>query len=351
MKIAVYTIALNEEKFVERWFNSVREEADLVLIADTGSTDRTVEIAKSLGIEVHSIAVRPWRFDVARNVSLALIPEDVDYCIQLDMDEVLRPGWRAELELALAAGATRPRYEYIWSWNSDGTPAYEFSGSKIHSRFGYVWKHAIHELPTADRIQEVYFETKIVMEHHPDSTKSRSQYLPLLELDAKENPHDDRSAFYLAREYYFQGRPAESIVEFKRYLALASSWWPPERATAMRFLAKLEPESTEVWLRLAIDQAPGRREALVDLANHFHLQQMWQESLLFAELALAITEKPLDYACEADPWGFLPYDLAAIANHNLQEPTKALRYGSKALELATPEHAERLENNLAFYVS
>ncbi len=351
MRIAVYTIALNEEKFVERWFNSIRDEADLAIIADTGSTDRTVEIAKDLGISVHSIAVRPWRFDVARNVSLALIPEDIDYCVQLDMDEVLRPGWRAELEKALAAGATRPRYEYIWSWNSDGTPGYEFSGSKIHSRFGYVWKHAIHELPTADRIEEIYFETKIVMEHHPDNSKSRSQYLPLLELDAKENPHDDRSAFYLAREYYFQGRSAESIVEFKRYLGMPSSWWPPERATAMRYLAKLEPDAAEVWLRLAIDQAPGRREAIVDLANHFHLAQMWEECLYFAEKALQIVEKPLDYACEADPWGFLPYDLAALANHNLNDPQKALYFGTKAIEFATPEHKDRLAQNLSFYVS
>ena len=52
MKIAVYTISKNEEKHVERWYNSTKE-ADFHLLADTGSTDRTVEIARNLGITVY----------------------------------------------------------------------------------------------------------------------------------------------------------------------------------------------------------------------------------------------------------------------------------------------------------
>ena len=50
MKIAVYTIALNEEKFVERWYESAKD-ADYLMIADTGSTDKTKRIAKKLGIK------------------------------------------------------------------------------------------------------------------------------------------------------------------------------------------------------------------------------------------------------------------------------------------------------------
>ena len=97
MKIAVYTIAKNEEQFVKKWYNSAKE-ADYLLIADTGSTDNTIELAKKLGINVVSIAINPWRFDDARNASLALLPTDITYCIQLDMDEVLVEGWRQELE-------------------------------------------------------------------------------------------------------------------------------------------------------------------------------------------------------------------------------------------------------------
>ena len=97
MKIAVYTIAKNEEKFVERWAKSC-EEADYRLIVDTGSSDNTLLTAAKYGIEVGSISISPWRFDDARNAALALLPDDIDMCIALDMDEILVPGWRKELE-------------------------------------------------------------------------------------------------------------------------------------------------------------------------------------------------------------------------------------------------------------
>ena len=46
-KVCVYAISKNEEKFVERWFNSIKE-ADEIYVLDTGSTDKTVKILKKL---------------------------------------------------------------------------------------------------------------------------------------------------------------------------------------------------------------------------------------------------------------------------------------------------------------
>src|ERR1700719_472229 len=99
MKIAVYTIARNEAAHAERWANSA-VDADYRIVADTGSTDDTVERLTKAGVTVHRIAIRPWRFDDARNAAMALIPADVDVCLSMDMDEYLSPGWRSELEAA-----------------------------------------------------------------------------------------------------------------------------------------------------------------------------------------------------------------------------------------------------------
>ena len=43
MKVCVYAISKNEEKFAERWAKSMRE-ADEIYVLDTGSRDKTVEI-------------------------------------------------------------------------------------------------------------------------------------------------------------------------------------------------------------------------------------------------------------------------------------------------------------------
>ena len=144
MKVAIYTIALNERQFVDTWFEAAKG-ADYLLIADTGSTDGTVERARELGINVVDVRVRPWRFDDARNAALAALPIDIDMCISLDMDEVIVPNWRELLEPAWERGVTRPRYKHIWSFNEDGTPGLEFSYDHIHARTGYLWRHPVHE--------------------------------------------------------------------------------------------------------------------------------------------------------------------------------------------------------------
>src|SRR5437899_2209749 len=57
LKVAVYTIALNESANVERWASSA-VDADYRIVADTGSTDGTVERLTAAGVTVHRITVR-----------------------------------------------------------------------------------------------------------------------------------------------------------------------------------------------------------------------------------------------------------------------------------------------------
>ena len=172
MKIAVYTISKNEDKHVERWYESSKE-ADYHILADTGSTDRTVELARELGITVVPIWVSPFRFDDARNASLAVVPQDADYCIALDVDEVLAPGWRKHLEDAHAKGIDRPSYRRIEAFNDDGSVATEFDGFKVHRRNGIRWHYPIHEVPhwyadTEESRKKFGFE----IHHRQDKTKS-----------------------------------------------------------------------------------------------------------------------------------------------------------------------------------
>lgn len=344
MKVAIYTIALNERQFVDRWYESAKD-ADYLLIADTGSNDGTPQRARELGINVIDIKVSPWRFDDARNAALAALPEDIDMCISLDMDELVTPNWREPLEKAWKKGLTRPKYKHIWSWNEDGTPGLEFSYDHVHARKGYRWKHPVHETLYSYGIDEVQgwmdgFETH----HHPDPTKSRSQYLPLLAMSVKEDPYNDRNAFYYGRELFFYGRYQEAAAELKRHLSLPTAAWPPERAASMRYIAKSLPDEAERWYRDAINQAPGRREPFVDLANLYYEAQAWEQCLKASEDALAIKEKPLEYLCEAEAWGERPHDLAAIAAYNLGQFEKALFHAGEAVKINPRD--ERLQNNL-----
>lgn len=344
MKIAVYTIAKNEDKFVERWHNSACD-ADSLHILDTGSNDNTVTAARDLGIDVHVFKINPWRFDKARNLSLDMIPENIDRCIALDMDEVLVEGWREKLE-SVSLDITRPRYEYTWSWESEGVPGIQYGADKIHSRHGYRWKHPVHEVLIREGGEETQAWCDVKIHHHPDDTKSRSQYLPLLELAVKEDPDDDRNAHYLAREYYFNNKHEKAEAEFHRHLSLPRAKWKAERAQSYRYLYKITKDP--VMLAMAAIEDPARREPHVDLAFHHYELGNWGQSYAAAETALTVKDRPLEYLVEPYAWGALPYDLAAIAAHNLGIRDKAVFYGEEAVKLSPND--DRLIDNLMYYL-
>jgi tetratricopeptide (TPR) repeat protein len=94
-------IARDEEAFLPRCLESVRGVADRVVVVDTGSTDRTAEIAREHG----AIVVRhEWDddFAAARNAALEHVSEG--YVLVLDADEVLAPGAGAVLRRAVRKG-------------------------------------------------------------------------------------------------------------------------------------------------------------------------------------------------------------------------------------------------------
>lgn len=344
MKIAVYTIALNEEQFVERWYESAKD-ADYLMIADTGSTDHTIDLATSLGIKVHRISIKPWRFDDARNAALSLLPDDIDMCVSLDMDELLVEGWREALE-GINEHTTRPRYEYTWNFVGD-RPGLQFSGEHIHSRHGYRWKHPVHEILVADRITEVQERIDLEIHHKADETKSRGQYLPLLELSVREEPLDSRNAFYYARELYFHNRFEESIQEFRRYLELPTSLWPAERGAAYRYMAEMDPENAREHLLQSLKEDPNRRESLVELAYVAYSKEDWPNVIHWCEAALKQTERPMDYLSQERGWGPLVHDLYSIALYHKGNEQEAVKQVKKALDMDPTN--QRLIGNLLYF--
>jgi len=348
LKICVYTITKNEEMFIKRWASSAKD-ADLLLIADTGSTDRTVEIAKECGVQTHNICITPWRFDHARNASIALIPRDIDICICLDADEIMEPGWREEIERVWTPGTTHLRYKFDWSCGI------VFYSEKIHARHGYYWHHPCHEHIRADlRIQEVWAHTDFMLiTHHPDPSKSRGHYMETLELSVKEDPHCPRNAFYYARELYFYGRHQDAIDALDRYLKMPEATWVNDRCYAMRIMGECYQAlnnhySAEACFHRAAAEAPHTREPWVSLARLYYDQNKWPESYGAAMRALSITHRELVYTTEEASWGYLPHDFAAIAAWNMGLKEIAAEQGRLALELA-PED-DRLKENLSWYL-
>jgi len=345
MKIAVYAICKNEEQFAKRFCDSARD-ADLIVVADTGSTDGTAQALRDNGAVVHEICVTPWRFDRARDAALALVPSDVDVCVSLDLDEVMEPGWREEIERVWEEGTTRLRYKFDWGCGI------AFFYEKIHARHGYHWHHPCHEYPVPDkRIVEKYAHTDaLLVRHLPDNTKSRGQYMDLLQLAVEEDPRCPRNAFYYARELTFKLRWEEAVQALQRYLDMPEATWANERCYAMRLLGAAHEELGRdgmQWHRRACAEAPNTREPWCELATLCYRRGMWEECYAAATNALRVGSKEHVYTMDPAVWGPRPHDLAAIAAHHLGMKERAVRHGQDAVDLDPND--ERLRGNLEFY--
>ncbi len=200
MKVAVYTIALDEEPQVDKYLASVAD-ADLVVVSDTGSTDGTIPALRAGGATVHEISVAPFRWEVARNASLSLVPGDVDVCLVLDLDDTLDPGWRDALESGWNDDATIGRYRYVADQLPDGSDGSSYWGNRIHVRHGYRWVHPCYELLVADRIEESMVWLDITMRSGRDQTKHRNNIEGLL-LSRQESPDDPMPSRYRCRSYW-----------------------------------------------------------------------------------------------------------------------------------------------------
>lgn len=346
-KVCVYAICKNEAKFIERWVESMKE-ADEIYVLDTGSTDDSMEIFKRLGVHAKSEIITPWRFDVARNKSLELVPLDTDICVCTDLDEVFEPGWRHKLESRWNENTDKIKYNYNWSFDEYGHPATTFYIEKIHRRNGYFWHHPVHEVLNVKENEISVLAPEITLNHYPDQEKSRGSYLPLLEISVREDPMDDRNMHYLGREYMYYGKWNESIDTLIKHLNLPTAKWDAERCASMRFIARDylnlgRKKEAEMWLKEAIKEASYLRESYVELAQLYTDEKRYQEAYDLLTKAFLIKEKAPIYINEAFAWNDYIYELMGIVSYYLKLYPESLFNFKKAIEINPNE--ERIQKN------
>lgn len=348
MKICVYAISKNEEKFVKRWYESMKE-ADEIYVLDTGSTDNTVEELQKLGVNVKQEIISPWRFDLARNRSLELVPLDTNICVCTDLDEVFVKGWRNELEKYWLEDTTDARYNYNWLLDENNNPKVNFYIEKIHCRNDHTWTHPVHEVLTyTGKNKKITTIDSITVNHYPDNTKSRSSYLPLLELSVKEAPEDDRNTHYLGREYMYNQRWDDCIKMLKKHLSLPTATWKDERAASMRFIArsyknKKEFKKAKIWYQKAYHEAPHLRDALVERALLAYEENNYTDIEKYCLKALQITTHPKSYINETFSWDNTIYDLLSLAYYYKKKYLLSLYFVNLAISM-NPTDKRLLEN-------
>ena len=97
--ISVIILTFNEEKHIARCINSLITFTDKIFIIDSGSTDKTVEIAENLGAKV---AVNPWiNYATQFNFGIENNPFETTWLMRMDADEYVLPELSNEINQKL----------------------------------------------------------------------------------------------------------------------------------------------------------------------------------------------------------------------------------------------------------
>lgn len=349
-KICVYAICKNEEAFIDKWFETV-SDADLIVVLDTGSKDGSVKKLQSKGVHVYEQEIIPFRFDIARNKALEYIPDDIDICVSIDLDETLEKGWKEKLINNWKDDTTIASFTLNDSFYKDGSPNKQYQVQRAHTKENYFWKYPVYEklcCNVKEKEHEIHIPN-IEINHEPNLLKPKPNYLEFLELALKENPVEENLSFMLGKEYYSCKMYSKCIEQLTNYLKLPNALLNEQRSAAMRLIGTCYKEKGDLntakqWIYKSISECPNIKEPYVYMARIGYSENDWPLVFAMINESMNITKRNNSYLLEEDCWGYEPYDLGAISTFQLELYKQSLEFASVAYEMC-PENI-RLKNNL-----
>lgn len=361
LKICVYAICKNEEKFVDRWVSAMIDEADYVVVLDTGSTDSTVEKLKAyepfVTVKQYDYFKESgiFRFDRARNDSMKLIPNDVDICAVFDLDQVPQKGWSNIVREEIANGNKEVR-GYIVDHNDAGEEVNRWESRNVHVNDPFfIWTKVIHEgieYYGKDKSYPIIFREDFVINHYPDNHKDRTLYKTLLEYACKEYPTDPYYAIYLGIELERRYSKEDACKAFRR--ALSECIFDNSKDIEYQIcinLAMITDSADEALV--VLDRA---KEIGFKTRRIYKVYADVYENMGNTDKAIGMLEKALkEVQTYSSDWtddyylytGYIEDRLSLFYYYQKSDPLTSIEYCARALKY--DPNNERINSNLKFY--
>lgn len=257
MSITLSMIVKNEEALLPGCLKSVKDWVDEIIIVDTGSSDNTVEVARSFGARVETFA---WvdDFSAARNYAQSFVT--TPWLLWLDADDLLMT---PELLPEITEQARKKRCNGIWSIYKQDQACYQ-RRLQLFKTKDYQWQGFVHEnpIPHNPALAESWLSDLVVLHRKPAerSPQAARKYLDIL------LAKDPTNWLGIAESYKFLSHFPDAPNQQEHYREQADKYYwqayhHPDATLSTRYISlfnggliNLEREDRK-WLMMAHRQA------------------------------------------------------------------------------------------------
>lgn len=349
--ISLCMIVKNEQDTLERCLNSVKDIVDEIIIIDTGSTDKTKEIAKKFTNNIYDFE---WCYDFSKARNFSFSKATKEYIMWLDADDVILEKDRKKLihlKKNLDKDVDVVMLKYDLNLDENGVPLMTFYRERILKRENnYFWESPIHEvIQTYGNI----VKEDISITHKKIHQSDPKRNLLIFENMIKNNVEfDARQTFYYARELYYSKEYEKSIAQFKKFLSMPDAW-KENKISAQIDLYNLYMEIKKE--DLAIDSVLNtfkydlpRAEACCLLASYFANKEDYKNAVYWYKEA---TKRKINIDNGGfyiiDYYRYIPYINLSFCYYKLNNLKLSYKYNEKAGKIK-PNSLQYLSNKKFF---
>ncbi|MBC5636353.1 glycosyltransferase family 2 protein [Ornithinibacillus hominis] len=334
--ISLCMIVKNEEEVLARCLDTVKDIVDEINIVDTGSSDKTVEIAKKYTDRVFYFE---WidDFAAARNESFKYATKD--YILYLDADDVLLEEDQEKLKnlkKTLDPSVDSVSMYYNAGMDSYGNVTLTYRRNRLVKRSrNFQWKGDCHQY------LEVYgkvINSDVAVTHKKISHsvgRNLSIYEKKLERGDTFTPRD---YFYYGNELRENGYYEKAIENYNHNIEMKEGWIEDKvyacinKADCYRFLGKLDEEIASLYESFRFSKTP-RPESCSRIGYYYQRNKEYQSAIYWYTLA---TELEDDF----NKWSFTypaystwyPHLQMCVCYYNLQDFKRSYYHNEKARE-------------------
>lgn len=356
MKLVLILMIRNEERILKRCLEAVETLVDAYAICDTGSTDKTCEIADEfLKTRTGCLSKTEWKnFGHNRTLSFVAAQKFVRDRLKWDLKDTY--GLLLDADMVFVAGSLRQQtltetgYTIIQKGGNLEYPNCRL----IRMDYNWVCRGVTHEYwdgPTKPLGKDICY----IDDRNDGGCKSDKfeRDARLLEQGLKDEPENVRYMFYLAQTYSSLGRRKEAIAMYKK--RIAGGGWVEEVWFSHYMIGNLYRDmgnlpKFEEWMLRAYEYRPCRAESIYALAKYFREVSQHYKAYHYAKLGQSIPPTTDSLFIETDVYdGLFDYELS-ILDYYVTSKEQGLQSSMKAL-LRTSAHQYNVLSNLVFYAS